>query len=87
MAPRAKRKGDKPAKEVVADMPKRKPAAEQKSEKPPRRTVRLTHPDRIYGPAEGVTKEGLADYYSEAGVTSPRISSAEHSPFCARRPA
>ena len=56
---------DKPAKEVVAEMPKRKPAAEPKSEKPPRRTVRLTHPDRVYWPDEGVTKEGLADYYSE----------------------
>jgi len=25
--------------------------------------VKLTHPDRIYWPDEGVTKEGLADYY------------------------
>lgn len=30
-----------------------------------RRRVPLTHPDRIYWPAEGVTKEGLADYYAE----------------------
>ena len=54
---------DKPAEEVVAEMPKTK--APPKAEKPPRRTVRLTHPDRIYWPAEGVTKEGLADYYTE----------------------
>jgi bifunctional non-homologous end joining protein LigD len=27
--------------------------------------VRLTHPDRIYWPEAGVTKQGLADYYSE----------------------
>ncbi|MCJ8056171.1 DNA ligase D [Shinella curvata] len=57
-------KEDKPAKEVVAEMPKSKAAA-PKAEKPPSRTVRLTHPDRIYWPDEGVTKEGLADYYSE----------------------
>ena len=25
----------------------------------------LTHPDRIYWPGEGVTKEGLADYYTQ----------------------
>jgi bifunctional non-homologous end joining protein LigD len=27
--------------------------------------VRITHPDRIYWPGEGVTKQGLADYYIE----------------------
>jgi bifunctional non-homologous end joining protein LigD len=31
----------------------------------PKRTVKLTHPDRIYWPDQGVTKEGLADYYTE----------------------
>jgi len=54
---------DKPAPEVVAEMPKPKKAPT--AEKPPRRTVRLTHPDRVYWPGEGVTKEGLADYYTE----------------------
>jgi bifunctional non-homologous end joining protein LigD len=27
--------------------------------------VSLTHPDRLYWPDQGVTKEGLADYYAE----------------------
>ena len=30
-----------------------------------KRTVKLTRPDRIYWPDAGVTKEGLADYYSD----------------------
>ncbi|MDX3974247.1 DNA ligase D [Shinella sp.] len=54
---------DKPATEVVAEVPRSKTTPN--AEKPPRRTVRLTHPDRVYWPAEGVTKEGLADYYTE----------------------
>ncbi|MEP9349821.1 DNA ligase D [Xanthobacter sp. KR7-225] len=51
---------DKPAKDVVREMPT------QKSDKPPRRTVPLTHPDRLYWPEAGITKEGLADYWIEA---------------------
>jgi bifunctional non-homologous end joining protein LigD len=35
------------------------------TEKPPRSSVSLTHEDRLYWPDEGVTKAGLADYYSE----------------------
>jgi len=27
--------------------------------------IKLTHPDRVYWPDAGVTKEGLADYYAE----------------------
>ncbi|HRN87284.1 DNA ligase D [Hyphomicrobium sp.] len=30
-----------------------------------KRRVKLTHPDRVYWPDNGVTKEGLADYYTE----------------------
>src|SRR5690606_35139603 len=40
-------------------------AAGPAAPKPQRRTVRLTHPDRVYWPDAGVTKEGLADYYTE----------------------
>jgi bifunctional non-homologous end joining protein LigD len=42
------------------------------------RTVKLTHPDRIYWPEQGVTKEGLADYYTEVW--------RQIAPFIAGRP-
>ena len=40
--------------------------------------VKLTHPDRVYWPEEGVTKQGLADYYAEVW---PHIT-----PFIISRP-
>jgi bifunctional non-homologous end joining protein LigD len=50
---------DKPAKDVVREM-------EKMPAKPlPKSAVTLTHPDRIYWPDEGVTKEGLANYYGQ----------------------
>jgi bifunctional non-homologous end joining protein LigD len=64
---------DKPAREVVRETaaveaaPKAPtaPKAPKEPPKPQRRTVALTHPDRVYWPDAGVTKEGLADYYTE----------------------
>lgn len=52
---------DKPASEIVREIAKSRATASP----PQRRTVRLTHPDRVYWPEEGVTKEGLADYYAD----------------------
>ncbi len=40
--------------------------------------IRLTHPDRVYWKEDGVTKQGLADYYSEVWT---RIA-----PFIVNRP-
>jgi bifunctional non-homologous end joining protein LigD len=56
---------DKGASEVVKES---KPKARGK--KPPQaktapRAYKLTHPDRLYWPEDGVTKEGLADYYAD----------------------
>lgn len=64
---------DKPAAEVVreTDPPGRPPA-------PQKRRVTLTHPDRLYWPDDGVTKEGLADYYADIW---PRIA-----PYVVGRP-
>ncbi|MHB1304076.1 MAG: DNA ligase D [Acidiphilium sp.] len=50
---------DKPAREIVREV------AADAAPKPQRRTVKLTHPDRVYWPDAGVTKEGLADYYTD----------------------
>lgn len=49
---------DKPAAEIIRESAATAP-------KPQRRRVNLTHPDRIYWPEAGITKEGLADYHAE----------------------
>lgn len=64
---------DKVAKDVV-----RESGPSGKEPKPQARIVKLTHPDRIYWPDAGVTKEGLADYYAEVW---PKIA-----PFIVDRP-
>jgi bifunctional non-homologous end joining protein LigD len=53
---------DKPAHEIV-----RETTASAMPEEPERcsSSVTLTHPDRLYWPDDGVTKQGLADYYAE----------------------
>ncbi|NHN86874.1 DNA ligase D [Acetobacter musti] len=68
---------DKPAEEIIREMPaaNTSPARPEKEQK---RTVTLTHPDRIYWPDAGVSKESLADYYA---AVWPRIA-----PFIVDRP-
>jgi bifunctional non-homologous end joining protein LigD len=61
---------DKPAREVVretaaAEAAQKARKAPKEAPTPQRHTVALTHPDRVYWPDAGVTKEGLANYYSE----------------------
>jgi bifunctional non-homologous end joining protein LigD len=51
---------DEPARDVV-DEPGGKVEAS-----PVKSPVKLTHPDRVYWPDAGVTKQGLADYYAAA---------------------
>ncbi|MFC7052100.1 DNA ligase D [Hansschlegelia quercus] len=65
---------DKPAEEVAAE----DQAVEVKGPKERPSSVKLTHPDRVYWPEDGVTKQGLADYYMEVW---PRIA-----PFIVNRP-
>ena len=50
---------DKPAREITREAP---PEAAKPAPKP---TVKLTHPDRVYWPDAGVSKQGLADYYAQ----------------------
>ncbi|HWT62518.1 MAG TPA: DNA ligase D [Ochrobactrum sp.] len=54
---------DKVAKEVLLEK-SAMPASPEKAA-PEEADVKLTHPDRVYWPEEGVTKQGLADYYAE----------------------
>jgi bifunctional non-homologous end joining protein LigD len=51
---------DKRAEDVVRERP-----VNVRESKPRSIGVKLTHPDRLYWPESGVTKEGLAQYYAE----------------------
>ncbi|MEA3043809.1 MAG: bifunctional non-ous end joining protein LigD [Sphingomonadales bacterium] len=53
-------RGDKKAKEVIAEMPQQTPA-------PPADEVRISNPDRVIFPDAKVTKGELADYYRAVG--------------------
>ncbi len=64
---------DKPAHEAVRETVSSDPPPEAQ-----RSAVALTHPDRLYWPDDGVTKQGLADYYAEVW---PRMA-----PFVVGRP-
>lgn len=54
---------DKPASEIGLETPRL--AAAKEAVKMHDHAVKLTHPDRVYWPDTGVTKQGLADYYAE----------------------
>ena len=54
---------DKPAREIMREAQPAAKTAKADTSKAP--NVKLTHPDRLYWPDEGVTKEGLANYYTE----------------------
>ena len=53
---------DKSAEEVVLETP---PKVAKGLTRRAAATVRLTHPERILWPEEGITKQGLADFYTE----------------------
>jgi bifunctional non-homologous end joining protein LigD len=53
---------DKAAREVTGEG---RPARFEAADPAPVRRVKLSHPDRIYWPEEGITKAELADYYTE----------------------
>ena len=64
---------DKHAEEVVRESKGTTPPAQL-----PASPIKLTHPDRLYWKDAGVTKQGLADYYSEVW--------ARMGPFIVNRP-
>ena len=57
---------DKDPREVTGEgLPSQMPQDAEAVEPAPKRRIKLTHPERVYWPDEGVTKAGLADYYTE----------------------
>ncbi|MEO7635060.1 MAG: DNA ligase D [Sphingomicrobium sp.] len=57
---------DKAAKDVVREVPKHLRKAEQKAERPTAESfgVKISNPDRVIYPEDGLTKGDLADYYA-----------------------
>ncbi len=62
---------DKPARDVVREMP-----ASEAAEAEPKRSIVLSHPDRVFWPSPPVTKAMLADYYAAIWPTiAPFVAS------------
>jgi bifunctional non-homologous end joining protein LigD len=66
---------DKTPREINRETPKTGGSSPKTQRRP---DVKLTHPDRLYWPDQGVTKEGLANYYAEVWRYAR--------PFLVRRP-
>ena len=72
---------DKPAREIVRE------EAADPGPAWPARSFKLTHPDRLYWPDAGVTKEGLANYYADVWRwLAPFVAPARYR-WCAAPPA
>jgi len=56
---------DKPPTEIVREARGKRAAGTPSKPKPKPTGVKLTHPERILWPEEGITKQGLADYYTD----------------------
>jgi len=54
-------RSDKPARDVTVEVPRNMPAPQKQSQE---RHQRLTHPERVLYPKEGITKQELAEYYA-----------------------
>jgi bifunctional non-homologous end joining protein LigD len=57
---------DKPASQVVREVPKRLKKSETQAERPTAESfgIKITNPDRVIYPEDGLTKADLADYYA-----------------------
>jgi bifunctional non-homologous end joining protein LigD len=56
---------DKPATEVTLEMPKQSTKEARKKARAAAPAVKLTHPERILWEEPGITKQGLADFYTD----------------------
>jgi bifunctional non-homologous end joining protein LigD len=53
---------DKPARDVTLESPQKRAKVRNETEMA---AIKLTHPERILWPEQGITKQGLADYYAD----------------------
>jgi len=68
-------RGDKPAREVVRELPQR---VERAAPPPAEDGIKISNPDRVLWPESGITKQELVDYYRAVGALML--------PWAARRP-